>query len=523
MTLEHGGHDGHGGARAAGEGLGLPLSALAREIPGARLARGDGAIIATGVQQDSRRVVKGDVFVARRGARSDGSKFVADALARGAIAVMTEPGGALTTDAPNVIEVDDVPTGLAYGAAAAYGHPTFALEVIGITGTNGKTTTAHLVQAVIEAAGERPGIVGTLGHRFESFSQDSAHTSPEADELARVARTMLDRGATHLVMEVSSIALAAKRAEAIRFRAVAFTNLTQDHLDYHGSMEAYADAKARLFFDLSPGGGAVNVDDAFGREIAARAQPEGRPGVLPLVTYSAVVGSSANVAPVELGQSTRGIAARFRTPSGEALIDSPLLGAHNVANLACALALAEVLGIDPSTAGAALSKPIPVAGRLERCDDPTRDDVVVLVDYAHTPDALERVLASVRGFGGGKIICVFGCGGDRDPLKRPKMGAAVARGADVAIVTNDNPRSEDPVVIADAILPGLRGGHAAWSVELDRRKAIERAVLEAAPGDVVLLAGKGHEPYQILATETIAFDDRDEARRALALRREAKG
>jgi UDP-N-acetylmuramoyl-L-alanyl-D-glutamate--2,6-diaminopimelate ligase len=459
--------------------------------------------------------------VARAGARADGKRFIADAAAKGAAAVLVERGSDADTHGLPRIEAADVPRALAFAAAAVYGHPTFTLEVVGITGTNGKTTTAHLVQAAVDAAGGRCGIVGTLGSRFEDLDLPTAHTSPEADELARIAAAMRARGATHLVMEVSSIALAAKRVEAVRYRVAAFTNLTQDHLDYHGTMEAYAAAKARLFFDLAPGGAAVNVDDPFGRTLAARLAPHGPGGhrEAPLARFSAQIGADVEVAPTALAITHAGIDLRAKTPAGEVSIRSPLLGAHNVSNLLTALSVAWLLDLDVNAAARALSAPIVVPGRLERCDDPAQDDVAVLVDYAHTPDALSRVLHGVRGFGSGRTLCVFGCGGDRDPLKRPLMGEAVGQLADVAIVTNDNPRSEDPRAIADAILPGLAGGKAEVVVELDRRRAIERAVLDAAPGDVVLVAGKGHEPYQIIGATTLPFDDREEARRALALRR----
>jgi UDP-N-acetylmuramoyl-L-alanyl-D-glutamate--2,6-diaminopimelate ligase len=335
---------------------------------------------------------------------------------------------------------------------------------------------------------------------------------------------MVDRGATHLVMEVSSIALAARRADAIRFRVAVFTNLTQDHLDYHGTMEAYAAAKARLFVDLGPGAAVINVDDAFGRRLVEQLAPGGlsRPVAATLVRYTTEAGAgpdAAEIAPIELAHTASGIFIRARTPAGEVTIRSHLLGAHNASNLLAALAATHLLGFDVEDAAAALSSPIQVAGRLERCDAPGADDVIVLVDYAHTPDALARVLASVRALSEGRVVCVFGCGGDRDPLKRPRMGEAVGLAADVAIVTNDNPRSEDPRAIAEAILPGLARGRAEVLVELDRARAIERAVLDAEPGDVVLIAGKGHEPYQIIGDVTLPFDDRDEARRALAARR----
>jgi UDP-N-acetylmuramoyl-L-alanyl-D-glutamate--2,6-diaminopimelate ligase len=530
MTLNRETSRGEPAVKARSEGAFLrhsaPLSRclgeLLYEIPGARLLEGDRTALITGVHHDSRKVEPGDLFVARGGARAHGMRFIADAVASGARAVLAETGSNVAVNGAARVEADDVPEALAYAAAAVYGHPTFGLDVVGITGTNGKTTTAHLARAVIDETGGKAGIVGTLGYRFHDLDLPASHTSPEADDLARIAAAMRARGASHLVMEVSSIALAAKRAEAVRFRVAAFTNLTQDHLDYHGTMEAYAAAKARLFTDLGPGSAAINVDDPFGRDLARLVAPEGAPERARLARFSTRPGAppeEAEIAPQELRHSRAGIHLLARTPAGAALIVSPLVGAHNASNLLAALAIAYLLDIDVQNAAAALSTSIGVPGRLERCDDPACDDVIVLVDYAHTPDALARVLDSARALGAGQIICVFGCGGDRDPTKRPLMGEAVGHGADIAIVTNDNPRSEDPAAIAAAILPGLEGGRARSMVELDRRRAISRAVTLAEAGDVVLIAGKGHEPYQVIGAVTHAFDDRDEARRALAIRR----
>lgn len=498
---------------------GARLGDLAREIGGARIVAAAAAadVVVTGVRQDSRAIQPGDLFVARRGRTVDGTRFVADAVARGAVAVLAEPG--VLADAPPVpvLEVADAAVGLAVASASVYGHPTFGLDVVGITGTNGKTTTSLLTRAVIDACGGRAGVVGTLGYTFEDLSLPSTHTSPEADDLARIARAMRDRGATHLVMEVSSIALAARRVEAVRFRVAAFTNLTQDHLDWHGSMEAYAAAKARLFTDLAPGAAAVHVDSDAGRALAASV-----PAGTRLARLTRRVGappSDAEIAPLELAHGPDGIHMRVRTPAGEVTIASPLLGAHNAENLLTALGIAFLLDLDVARAAAALGQDVVVPGRLERCDVPASgDDVIVLVDYAHTPDALARALASVRPLTPGRVHCVFGCGGDRDAAKRPLMGAAVAEGADVAILTNDNPRSEDPRAIAEQVLAGL-GAARAVSVELDRRAAIGLAIDGAAPGDVVLIAGKGHETYQITGNATAHFDDREEARAALRTRR----
>src|SRR5690606_16667307 len=314
---------------------------------------------------------------------------------------------------------------------------------------------------------------------------------------------------THVVMEVSSHGLELCRVAGLTFEVAAVTNLTQDHLDFHGTMEAYARAKARLFDEFSPRAAVINVDDAFGRTLAARF-----PGRCLTVGRSA----EASVRALVAGADARGIHAEVDAEGTRVELESPLLGAHNLENLLVALGTLVALGVSPERAAAVLSTAEPAAGRLERCDGPG-DDVLVVVGYAHTPDALERVLAALRPLTRGKLICVFGCGGDRDPGKRPKMGAAAAVGADRVIVTNDNPRTEDPQAIAAAIVSGFPRSAPAPEIELDRARAIARAVKDAAPGDTVLLAGKGHETYQIFGDERRPFDDRVEARRALAERR----
>jgi len=318
-------------------------------------------------------------------------------------------------------------------------------------------------------------------------------------------------------MEVSSIALAAARIEGVRFDVAAFTNLTQDHLDFHGTMDAYAAAKDRLFLEFAPRVSVVNVDDPHGVTLAERLRERGST----VLSVSVRPDSIADVRPSALTVSTEGVALEFADGSA---LRSPLVGAHNASNLLVGVAIARALGLD-ARALAGLGRLRTVPGRLERCDDPARDDLVAVVDYAHTPDALVRVLESVRGLTRGKLICVFGCGGDRDPAKRAPMGEAVARAADLPIVTNDNPRSEAPDVIAAEILVGLERGGARdrTTILLDRAKAIRHAVDCAAPGDVVLIAGKGHEPYQLIGAETFAFDDRVELGLALAARRQRRG
>jgi UDP-N-acetylmuramoyl-L-alanyl-D-glutamate--2,6-diaminopimelate ligase len=497
---------------------GLRLDELARELPMRVRVIGESTVRVRGVHHDSRAVERGDLFVARKGEKVDGVRFVRDAVARGATAVMAAPGvlDGAGVSVPLLI-VDEPAAGLAYAASAVYGHPSFWLDVVGITGTNGKTTTAHLVRAAVDGSVGLPacGVIGTVGQSFADWRVDAEHTTPEPDETARAMDEMRARGATYVAMEVSSHALALGRVRGVRLRVAALTNVTQDHLDFHGSMRAYAEAKARLFTELGPASAVINVDDDFGRALTDRV-------AAPVVRVSKRADSGAEVALVAADVHVRGIRARVRTPRGEVEIASRLVGAHNLENLLLALGIAHALDLDPERAALALSLEPGVPGRLERCDG-EGDDVRVVVDYAHTPDALARVLDAVRPIAGGKVWCVFGCGGDRDPTKRGPMGEAVGRRADVAIVTDDNPRTEEGRLIADAVLAGVRRAGAEPRVELDRRAAIALAVRSAVPGDLVLIAGKGHETYQIVGRVKHPFDDRVEARRALAARRLAAG
>jgi UDP-N-acetylmuramoyl-L-alanyl-D-glutamate--2,6-diaminopimelate ligase len=503
-----------GARRGHGAGLGLRLDELVRELPARCDIVGDPNVRVLDVRHDSRGVQPGDLFVARTGRTSQGTTFVADAVARGAAAVVSARG-ALDPERAGVpvVFVDDPARALAYAASAVHSHPSFSLEIAGITGTNGKTTTAHLVRAAIDGALGAPccGVIGTVGHRFGTFVAEAEHTTPEADDLARAMATMRDRGATHVAMEVSSHALALGRVQAIRFRVAALTNLTQDHLDFHSSMDAYAEAKAQLFTDLGPGAVVINVDDAFGRELVSRVKA-------PLVRVSAKSDGSADIFALDARIGPEGVSATVGTPLGDVRVASRLLGAHNLDNVLLAMGIAHALELDLGRAAEAISREAGAPGRLERCDGPG-DDVTVVVDYAHTPDALARVLDAVRAVAAKRVVCVFGCGGDRDPSKRGPMGQAVGTRADLVIVTSDNPRSEDPRLIADAAAAGVRAAGKAPVVELDRGKAIDLAVRSAAPGDLVLVAGKGHETYQIMGSTKLPFDDRREAKRALARRR----
>jgi UDP-N-acetylmuramoyl-L-alanyl-D-glutamate--2,6-diaminopimelate ligase len=380
------------------------------------------------------------------------------------------------------------------------------VALVGITGTNGKTTTASLVQQALLAAGKRAALLGTLGFFFDGAQSEATHTTPGADDISRRLAAVAVRGGSHLVMEVSSHALELGRVAALGFEVAAFSNLTQDHLDFHGSMAAYGAAKARLFEELSPRASVINVDDAFGRELALRAR-----GRVLSVSRKGPASVAAERAQLDL----HGIQAEIRIEQRSCRLRSRLVGAHNLENLLLALGILLALGLEPEAALRALESAAGAPGRLERCDQ-AGDQRLVVVDYAHTPDALERVLDVLRPLTPGKLWCVFGCGGDRDPGKRPLMGKAVATRADHAVVTNDNPRTEKPEDIAAAIVPALAESGIDFAVELDRAVAIRRALLATEPGDTVLIAGKGHEDYQIFGHEKRPFDDRVEARAALA-------
>lgn len=499
---------------AASVDAGISVSSLLGVLHGeAPRLIGDGNVQLRGVRQDSRRVEAGDLFVARSGGKVSGAQFAQAAVERGAVALLVERGAALPSVSVPLIEVTDARRSLALAAEAVYGNPTRKLSLIGITGTNGKTTTAWLVERALSGAGAKPARLGTVGFSFDGKSEDSALTTPEADDISRYAAGVRDAGGTHFVMEVSSIALSLERVRGLHFEVAAFSNLTQDHLDFHGSLAEYGEAKARLFGELSPEASVINIDDPFGSKLAARAagkvtRVSKRPG--------------ADLYPKQITVDAHGIRGSIHTPTAEIQLESRLVGEHNLENLLLALGILHASGVDLQRAVRALGEAPQVPGRLERCDEPG-DDLLVLVDYAHTPDALERVLIATRGLTSRRVLCVFGCGGDRDPQKRPRMGAAVGRLADYAYLTNDNPRTEDPRAIANAVEVGLREMDAKYEVELDRARAIERAVSRAEAGDVVLIAGKGHEPYQIIGDQSLPFDDRNEARSALAQRRRRGG
>lgn len=492
------------------------MSAALSELVARGLAQrvqGDASTLVRGVRHDSRTVEPGDLFVAVPGSNVDGAKFVADALARGAAAVAVER--ALAIDAPQLL-VEDARRALGALAAAVYGDPTEALRVVGVTGTNGKTTTTWIIDEALRALGEAPALLGTVESRGPGTRAPAPYTTPEGDAIARFARSAVDGHATHLVMEVSSHALAQHRADAVHFDVAAFTNLTQDHLDFHTTMDAYFEAKARLFTELSPRVSVINIDDPWGKTLAARV----RGGLLRVSRAGA-----ADLAVERWSTDRDGLRATISYRGSSFALASPMLGAHNLDNLLLALGCLLAMDVDMGDAVRAVEAARGAPGRLERVDG--LNGVRVLVDYAHTPDALERALAALRPVTPGRLIVVFGCGGDRDRAKRPIMGEVAARGADLAFVTSDNPRTEDPFAILAAIEAGVLAGGMARTAVLgsdargydlieDRRDAIRRAIEAARPGDTVLIAGKGHEDYQIRGATKVHFDDREEAGAAIA-------
>ncbi len=468
---------------------------------------GDDNVIPAGVQHDSRAVEVGEMFVALPGANVDGHDFVQQACARGASALMVQR----SVEAPvPVLYVDDSRKRLGAVAEEIYGNPTRHLRTVGITGTNGKTTVAWLVEQMLSHLGGKPAVLGTL-RAFPGDSPEAAtHTTPEADDVARFAREVKKRGGDALVMEASSHALDMHRIDGVQFDVAAFTNLSQDHLDYHESMEAYAEAKARLFGDLAPARSVLNVDDAFGRELRSR--------ITDPICVSARGAQQAVFTAGTVEMHRGGFVTELHTPWGIVPADVPLVGFHNLENLLVALAIAYALELEVEklTEPAFLSSLRGAPGRMQRVEHP--DDVLLYVDYAHTPDALARALEAARGVTDGRLWVVFGCGGDRDRLKRPKMAQVAEQGADEVIVTSDNPRTEDPSAIIDEVCAGLVDKRERTHVEVDRRAAIRYAVKHAKRGDTVLVAGKGHEDYQILGTTRVHLSDVEELHAAVAER-----
>ena len=481
------------------------------------------AVPVTGVTHDSRAVAAGSVFVAIAGRKTDGARFAAEAEQRGAAAIVAE------TPRPDGVGIPWITTGdarlaLSDLASVFYGHPSRALTVVGMTGTNGKTTSTYLMASIFDAANMPCGRMSTTTVRIAPGAggeRDAAHTTPEASDVQRLLREMLGAGCRACAMEVSSHALVLHRVAHVNFSAAIFTNLTRDHLDFHRDMQQYFAAKRKLF-EMLPAGApaAINVDDPRGAELAA-----GRPGV---VTYA--IDRPADVRARAVHSTLEGLAFQVDTPRGPVAIRSPLVGRPNVYNILGVVAAASGLELPIPAIEAGIARLERVPGRFQVVSG-SADDVRVVVDYAHTDDALKNLLEVARPLTQGQLITVFGCGGDRDKTKRPLMGAVAARLSDFVVITSDNPRTEDPVRILDEIKLGLapspepgapQRAATPWVAEVDRRRAIEKAIRGAKPGDLVVIAGKGHEKYQIIGDRTLAFDDVEVAQAALAERRGAR-
>jgi UDP-N-acetylmuramoyl-L-alanyl-D-glutamate--2,6-diaminopimelate ligase len=487
-----------------GDGFGIDVPALLSRL-NARPRR---------ITADSRQVQPGDAFAAFPGAHADGRRFIADAVARGAGSVLWEAGGFQWNNEwalPNQ-PVPSLQSKLGVIADFIYGSPTQAMWVIGVTGTNGKTSCSHWIAESLDRAGQRSAVIGTLGNGLVGAYEPTLYTTPDAALVHELVAKYKSEGALALAMEVSSHGLDQGRVNGVAFDIALFTNLTRDHLDYHGTMAAYGAAKARLFHWRGLHARVINVDDAFGQSLADDARAHGRK----VLTYGL---SNADVAATAIDNTARGIELSVATPWGRGDVATTVYGTFNASNLLACLGVLLVSEVGLADALEALSHVKAPPGRMQQLGG--GDNPLVIIDYAHTPDALEKVLAALRPGvpKGGDLICVFGCGGDRDPGKRPEMGRVAGERADRVIVTTDNPRSEDPAAIASGIIRGVREtSNRRWTVDLDRATAIAGAISGAKQGDVVLIAGKGHEDYQEVAGVRTHFSDAEAALAALKRR-----
>lgn len=471
---------------------------------------GDGTAAIIGIQHDSRQVTTGDLFCAIPGFRTDGHLYCPEAFSRGASAFLLEREEALPGGSTGIV-VENARMALARAADVFYGHPSGRLWMVGVTGTNGKTTTTHLVRAVLEGSDVPCGLTGTLHTLIGPETFKVVHTTPEAPDLERILRHMADRGMRAAVMEVSSHALALSRVEGVDYDVGVFTNLTQDHLDFHKDFESYFRAKAQLFTSLGrgpekgPRAAVLNGDDRYAPRIKQLVN-------VPVLTYG--LSPDVDLQATQVQITSRGVQFLVTFPSGvQQPVSFGMPGRFNVLNALAAMAVGYVYGVAPDTMAEALARYPGVPGRFERIDE--GQPFSVIVDYAHTPDGLANALTTAREFAIGKIGLVFGAGGDRDRTKRPLMGEMAGRFSDWTILTADNPRSEDPMDIIHEIEAGIKKAGGSWQVELDRERAIRQAMAQCQPGDVLLIVGKGHETYQIYRDGTIHFDDREVARQAL--------
>jgi UDP-N-acetylmuramoyl-L-alanyl-D-glutamate--2,6-diaminopimelate ligase len=476
---------------------------------------GDTSLIVSDVTHDSRQARNGTLFVAIKGLTMDGHRFVDDVMRRGAVGVISE------YEPPESfhgawLQVNSARESLAKAAAVINGNPSHQLDLIGVTGTNGKTTTTYLTFALAEAAGKKPAMLTTVEYRIGNESEPAVRTTPEASDTNRFLRRAVDAGCTVAAMEASSQAIDLHRCDWLRFRVTIFTNLTQDHLDYHGTMEAYFDAKKRLFdgrIGEKPGSSVINIDDEWGRKLTEDLRSRNER----VVTFSQHTEADLTARDIEVSL-IKGTSFELNTPAGQRRVTSPLVGRPHVYNMLSATAAGLELGFDLDSICAGLATCAGAPGRFERVAD--TGDFAVIVDYAHTDDALLNTLKTAKDLTDGRIITVFGCGGDRDKTKRRPMGIAAGENSDVVIITSDNPRTENPLRIIEEIEKGLKETDCEYSIVSDRRDAIYKAIAIARPHDVLIIAGKGHETYQIVGNEKFHFDDREVAREALSKRAE---
>jgi UDP-N-acetylmuramoyl-L-alanyl-D-glutamate--2,6-diaminopimelate ligase len=474
----------------------IPLRALA-EASGGDVA-GDPTTVVHGAAFDDRHVAAGELFFCVPGATIDGHDLGSRAVAAGAAALVVEHR--LPIDVPQIV-VRSVREAMGPMSRLIFGDPAAQMTTVAVTGTNGKTTVTYLLEAIFRGAGLVPGVIGTTGARIDGKPTSLARTTPEAPELHRLLARMWSEGVRAVALEVSSHALSFHRVDGVAFDAALFTNLSHDHLDFHPTMEAYFQAKAKLFEPGRAAIGVVNADDEWGRRLLAGHATELR---------SFAVERQADLRALDVRVDAEGLSFRV----GDVAVRSPLRGAFNVSNVLGAFAAADTLGFDPALTAEAIAGVRDVPGRMEPVD--AGQEFLVMVDYAHTPDSILSVLRGARPLTAGRLICVFGCGGDRDRAKRSPMGKVATEQADLTIVTSDNPRGEDPLAIIDEIVEGARAGGGAFVVEPDRRAAIRLAVRDARAGDVVIIAGKGHETTQDLRATVVPFDDRRVAREELA-------
>ncbi len=470
--------------------------------------KGPGDLRITGLAYHSARVTPGSLFAALPGSRSEGGFYSAEAVKRGAAAILHPmPSARGLDDLPSgmaLLGVEDVRLALAIVADAFFDHPSRGMTMVGVTGTNGKTTLTYLTEGMARAGGLECGVVGTIAYRLGSREAPADRTTPEAPDLQGILRWMADDGAGMVVMEVSSHALDQKRVDGTRFDYALFTNLSLDHLDYHGDMESYYQAKKKLFTDFGVEAAVINLDDPYGRRLAEEIDGE-------VVTFG--IREECHIRPRETVSGPEGLKMDIEVPGGTLSLASPLLGEHNAENLLAAAALGWRMGLPAGAIqeGAASVEAVP--GRFQKVS--SAGGPLVLVDYAHTPEALESLLKSARKMTRGRLIVVFGCGGDRDRSKRPIMGRIAAEKADFSLITSDNPRTEPPDMIIEAIREGyLKAREDGFKAVMDRREAIGLAAEMARPADTVVIAGKGHEDYQIFGEVKIHFDDREAAREA---------